>query len=367
MKLIDILPPTPKATKRKDASLIINLKKIKYEELQSISFVLDDSLVLSTAVKGWYPIHYASLNSDYRVLEMLIDLYNKHQVDLNQRTTTYKESIPENATAMDAVYIKSEYHFNFLTLYKHHLKPEYLYENGSIYSLNDRYRYSSSQDKEFIRPCSLPYPDNLITPAFYSHEYNTKLISFFLHEKYDEKKQLLLELKDNLMALSLYGVMHKEFSLIERKIGKLLPNNTNYSALKEEGEGEDILEKKPKIKKSKEIADYLSLFFIPLFSLVENASQGLPQFHISFHSSFLILENLENNGYPILDILLEDNDLYNEFEKYHMQCKSLDGKISGKEFQKCLAYFNDISKTVLAIKLENELMTNAITTSRPKL
>lgn len=193
MKLCDLILPTKK-DKKNYTTLIVNLQSLTYFELNQIYSVLDNKNYLSQQVRDWHPIHYAALNSDFRVLDAIIELYKKHHLNLDILTQSNKNSIPENSNAMDIAYIKESFS-NIITLYKHNLLPNFLFKKGIVGLTN---RYDDIKEEDISILMQLPHINNIITPILYYNHDCQHLLEHFLSIDFEEKETLILEFKENL-------------------------------------------------------------------------------------------------------------------------------------------------------------------------
>lgn len=219
MKLCDLNLPTKK-DKKNYTTLVVNLQSVTYFELNQLYPILDDKIYLSQLVRDWYPIHYAALNSDFRILDTIIKLYKKHDLNLDIVTQSNKNSIPANSNAMDIAYIKENFS-NIITLYKHNILPDFLFKKGII-GLTNRYDNDINED-DITTLMQLPHINNIITPILYYNCDCHSLLEHFFSIDFEEKEAFVAEFKENLDYF-----YHTAFKIQNTKVIDLLTRKLEY-------------------------------------------------------------------------------------------------------------------------------------------
>lgn len=197
MDLFDII--TKKTTKKKaknndtPISLIRNLEKIKFHELNLLIDSLDNLDILTQPVGGWLAIHYATLNSDYRVLQKFCDLYIKHNLSLDYHITENKNGCPIGFSSLDICVEKGQLS-QYIILQK--LGATELTDISQIF-LTPNFNYKKDKLENFI----VPYPDNIIFRFFTTNKID---LSFFFKNDYSGKNVLIENFILNLKAATVY-------------------------------------------------------------------------------------------------------------------------------------------------------------------
>lgn len=353
MKILELLD-NAETGKRKNSSLIVNLKNIKYSDLLLINNFFDNFKILNTAENGWYAIHYATLNSDHKVLNKIIELYNSHNIDISIEIKRDKEMIPEKSNALDIAFHKNMF-WNMILLKKHGLIGQ------SIYKLN--YLKSYKDEKKYL---DLPKETSLITPFFYCQRNSSDAITFFTTNKYDEKEEFINNFYNDIIDLYDLAIKQNNIPLFE---------NLNEKISSVVGD----------IKHKIEIMSiHYKLGFIPLIKWIELYSKNPDNFkkHNSFVShKYSITSPLRhpNNNYDtivstIAPYVVNDNDFIkllidakeNLQKIIHDHFDGNNGSIN-KNFLEIEKIFNQLNPLFLNSLLNNTLSTSSTKTSRNKI
>lgn len=348
MKIIDLLDNT-ETGKRKNSSLIVNLKNIKFSDLMLIKNYFNNPKVLNNPENGWYAIHYATLNSDHKVLNEIIKLYQVHNINISLEIDRGKEMIPEQSNSLDIAYHKNMC-WNMLLLKKYGLVGK------SIYKL-----HYSKHSREKNLYLNLPLESSPLSPFFYSQRNSSEAIVFFTTNKYDEKEEFINNFHNDIM--NLYDLAIKQnniplFEALNEKINSVVGD----------------------IKGKKDIISiHYKLGFVPLIKWIELYSKNPDNFkkHNSFSShKYHItspLRHPENNHETIVSTIAPYIVNDNNFIKLLINTKENLQKIINEHFDgnnnsinKNFLEFEKIFKELNPLFLNN-LLDNTLSTSTTKV
>lgn len=270
---------------KNDSTIIPFLAHIQYGELNEVEHFFNNSVHLEKFVRGWLPIHYATLNPDPRVVQYLCQLYIRHGVSLCSTIKTTKNQCQQGFSALDIAVV-------------HKSVPQYLilqhYGCSNELSLRAMFSYLLSNrtiHKNLVPlPLVFPQPDNIITRfSFLKHDFFIP-VTHFLDNYYEEKNKLLDGFRENHHYLIKFFLENDSESDIYIKYKMIFEHTAEKIQHK--------MKKAPPLTPAsyQTISD---MFYEPVYQkllyLVEN-----PEKNWDFHSEIRIYKNL---------FLKNDNDL----------------------------------------------------------
>lgn len=355
MKLSEINLPTKK-DKKNYTTLIVNLQSFTYFEFKKIYPLIDDKIYLYQQVRDWYPIHYAALNSDHRILESIINLYKKYNISLDVLTQSNKNNIPEGSNALDISYIKENFS-NIITLYKYNVLPEYSFKKGIIGLIS---RSEDIKNNDIVTYMNLPYKNNIITPIlYYNYDCNYLLKEFFSID-FEEKELFIEQFKINLDYL-----YDTAFKLQDNKIIDALNRKLEYigERYKEQQQRNHIIDILfiPFYKSF----DHLMQFNVADISNMINSKQNIKAFEYSSFRPLYEFLNVKSlmNVLPFLDSH-QFNIFSNKFIQYYNKLKPI---FVNLDKQKGIEFFDSLYPIVFSATLNSSLEHKPQPNSRGKI
>lgn len=184
MHFHDLAEKTLASISKKDkpiklSSLVANIAKIKYEELDTFLPIFDNATILNSPVLGWFPIHYAAQNSDYRVLQAIYDLYEKNNISPTQLTKKGKNGFPEGCNCMN-IAINNISHMCFLHMKNINPEPIVIFNRGI------KHNYE------------MPHQDNLLTYCLINRYDISDYLSLFFGNEYENRNQVINACENNI-------------------------------------------------------------------------------------------------------------------------------------------------------------------------
>ena len=174
---------------KKNNSLVYNIQKLKYQDLISISNVIDNSSFLNEFSSGWNSLHYATINNELEVLYYISNLYIKNKCDLNQKVKIAKNNVEVGDNAIE-IAIKNQSLKQFIILSNLGLKE---YKKASYFMQKMTKRLSTDTVDNEI---SLPYEKSIIN--LFINDFSYVGLSILNKDfKFDEKKQYIHEFMEN--------------------------------------------------------------------------------------------------------------------------------------------------------------------------
>lgn len=304
MKLYDLIESEIPVKKQDFSSLIKNLSKIKFDELNQILHLFDNVDILKHTYLKWHPIHYAAMNKDFRVLKTFLQLHHKHHISTDVFTTSSKEGIPECATVLDiSFYNKSVPHAviakeygvkskiwqnNMLNVIFQGMNQDYLVRQSNTQEIFEKLTQELiSVDKTFV------YPDNLLTPFLFTKRNFIQELDFIDKREFDEKEQILSEFKINLQTLFTFTIHYapEYFDFISKRI------ITTGEELARSKEHQHLLE------------NYLDIFTLPFFQKIEFLSLRPESIDYNYSNweNVYYYEKDNQNRINFVDILLANH------------------------------------------------------------
>lgn len=315
---------------KKNNSLVSFIEKIKYQQLITLSDKIDNENFLNEFSSGWNALHYSVLNNSPEVLYFMCNLYQKHNVNMNQPIQRAKNGTIIDSTTLD-IALSNQKLEQFIILKSFNIND---HRNISFYLHHYNQRYSrESQLKEL----NLPFENSLINLFMFDFQ-NKGLQLVQKNLEYDEKEQSINEFLKNHTHMVNHYYDTEHFRAYSRFFEYLIKEKDNVDL---------------------NVFDFFAIILLKNFDLHKQSMDS----NTFNHFEALYKEN-RNEFYENLETSSYKKEIIDIFK--NMQQWLQENKLHNKNLKQFIDKYQ-IEKLLLSVKLEDKLSVKNNTTKTIKI